>query len=90
MKNKYKRQIALALAAGGLFYALAPATVDAQSLWAADGGKIRSVFADRKAQDVGDILTIVISESTSISDTRSTSNSKSGKSSVNAGRFGFL
>jgi flagellar L-ring protein precursor FlgH len=85
MKNKYKRQIALALAAGGLFYALAPATVDAQSLWAADGGKIRSVFADRKAQDVGDILTIVISESTSISDTRSNSNSKSGKSSVNAG-----
>ncbi|SEA02427.1 flagellar basal body L-ring protein FlgH [Selenomonas ruminantium] len=85
MKNTYKRQIALALAAGGLFYALAPATVDAQSLWAADGGKIRSVFADRKAQDVGDILTIVISESTSISDTRSTSNSKSGKSSVNAG-----
>lgn len=85
MKNKYKRQIALALAAGGLFYALAPATVDAQSLWAAAGGKIRSVFADRKAQDVGDILTIVISESTSISDTRSNSNSKSGKSSLDAG-----
>ena len=85
MKNKYKRQIALALAAGGIFYALAPATVDAQSLWAADGGKIRSVFADRKAQDVGDILTIVISESTSISDTRSNSNSKSGKSSLDAG-----
>ena len=85
MKNKYKRQIALALAAGGLFYALAPATVDAQSLWAADGGKIRSVFADRKAQDVGDILTIVISESTTISDTRSSSNSKSGKNSLDAG-----
>ena len=92
MKNKYKRQIALALAAGGLFYALAPATVDAQSLWAADGGKIRSVFADRKAQDVGDILTIVISESTTISDTRSSSNSKSGKTSLDDGLgiFDFL
>lgn len=92
MKYKYQRQIALALAAGGLFFALAPATVDAQSLWASDGGKTRSVFADRKAQDVGDILTIVISESTSISDTRSNSNSKSGNTNLNAGVgiFDFL
>lgn len=80
---KYKKQIALALTAGTLFFSVAPA-VSAQSLWA-EGGRYRNVFSDRKAQDVGDILTIVISESTSISDTRSNSNSKSGKSSLDAG-----
>ena len=83
MKLKYKKQIALALTAGTLFFSVAPA-VSAQSLWA-EGGRYRNVFSDRKAQDVGDILTIVISESTSISDTRSNSNSKSGKSSLDAG-----
>ena len=84
MKLKYKKQIAGALAAGTLFLALAPGA-DAQSLWAMPGARTRSIFADRKAQDVGDILTIVISESTSISDTRSSSNSKSGKNSLDAG-----
>ncbi len=83
MKLKYKKQIALALTAGTLFFSVAPA-VSAQSLWAG-GGRYRNVFSDRKAADVGDILTIVISESTSISDTRSNSNSKSGKSSLDAG-----
>ena len=80
---KYKKQIALALTAGTLFFSVAPA-VSAQSLWAG-GGRYRNVFSDRKAAEVGDILTIVISESTSISDTRSNSNSKSGKSSLDAG-----
>ena len=84
MKLKYQKQIALTLAAGGLFFALTPAA-SAQSLWAPDGGHVRSIFADRKAQDVGDILTIVISESTTISDTRSNSNSKSGSNNLNAG-----
>ena len=84
MKLKYKKQIAGALAAGTLFLALAP-VADAQSLWAMPGARTRSIFADRKAQDVGDILTIVISESTTISDTRSSSNSKSGKNSLDAG-----
>lgn len=87
---KYKKQIALALTAGTLFFSVAPA-VFAQSLWAG-GGRYRNVFSDRKAADVGDILTIVISESTSISDTRSNSNSKSGKTSLDAGVgiFDFL
>ena len=83
MKLKYQRQIAGALAAGTLFLALTPA-VSAQSLWA-NGGRYRNVFSDRKAQDVGDILTIVISESTTISDTRSNSNSKSGNNNLSAG-----
>ena len=90
MKLKYKKQIALALTAGTLFFSVAPA-VSAQSLWA-EGGRYRNVFSDRKAQDVGDILTIVISESTTISDTRSSSNSKSGNTSLSAGIgiFDFL
>lgn len=90
MKLKYKKQIALALTAGTLFFSVAPA-VSAQSLWA-EGGRYRNVFSDRKAADVGDILTIVISESTTISDTRSNSNSKSGKTSLDAGVgiFDFL
>ena len=83
MKLKYQRQIAGALAAGTLFLALTPA-VSAQSLWA-NGGRYRNVFSDRKAQDVGDILTIVISVSTTISDTRSNSNSKSGNNNLSAG-----
>jgi len=90
MKLKYKKQIALALTAGTLFFSVAPA-VSAQSLWA-EGGRYRNVFSDRKAADVGDILTIVISESTTISDTRSSSNSKSGNTSLSAGIgiFDFL
>ncbi|MBQ1613662.1 MAG: flagellar basal body L-ring protein FlgH [Selenomonas sp.] len=90
MKLKYKKQIALALTAGTLFFSVAP-VVSAQSLWAG-GGRYRNIFSDRKASDVGDILTIVISESTSISDTRSNSNSKSGKTNLNAGVgiFDFL
>ena len=84
MKQLYKKQIAGVLAAGTLFWTLAPAA-DAQSLWAVAGGRTRNVFADRKAQDVGDILTIVISESTTISDTRSNSNSKSGNNNLSAG-----
>jgi len=84
MKLNYKKQIALALTAGSLFLALAPAA-DAQSLWSLDGGRTRNIFADHRAQDVGDILTIVISESTTISDTRTNSNSKSGSNNLNAG-----
>lgn len=90
MKLKYKKQIALALTVGTLFFSVAPA-VSAQSLWAG-GGRYRNVFSDRKAADVGDILTIVISESTTISDTRSSSNSKSGNTSLESGIgiFDFL
>lgn len=63
----------------------------AQSLWS-DGGSSYNVFADRKARQVGDILTIVISESTTLSATKSSSNSKSGNTSLSAGVgiFDFL
>ena len=56
------------------------------SLWQENG---RSLFADKKARNVGDILTIVISESTTQSATKSRSNTKEASLSMDAG-LGFL
>lgn len=91
--KKYKR-IALMLTLLLIASSIAPASsmltakADAQSLWS--GGY--SIFADRKARQVGDILTIVISENTRTSTSKSSSNSKSGNQNLNAGIgiFGFL
>ena len=71
---------------GGTFL---PADAGAQSLWA---NNRRSVFADRRAGQVGDILTILISESSTTSQSLSNSNSKSGNQSLSAGTgiFSFL
>ena len=75
-----------ALGVGGTFL---PADAGAQSLWA---NNRRSVFADRRAGQVGDILTILISESSTTSQSLSNSNSKSGNQSLSAGTgiFSFL
>ena len=70
-----------------------PAPALAQSLWAdSPGGSESMLFADRKARNVGDILTIVISETASTSMVKGGSNSKSGSTNLNAGVgiFGFL
>ncbi|MDO4204359.1 MAG: flagellar basal body L-ring protein FlgH [Selenomonadaceae bacterium] len=63
---------------------------EAQSLWSDNGPG--NIFADRKARNVGDILTIIINESTTQSTNKSTSNSKSGSTNLNAGIgiFDFL
>ena len=65
---------------------------EAQSLWVEEGKSERSIFADRKACAVGDIVTIVISESTTLSTAKNTANAKSGSTSLNAGIgiFDFL
>lgn len=62
-------------------------TAQAESLWGS-----RSIFADRKASQVGDILTIVINETSSTTQTLSNANSKSGSNTLAAGTgiFGFL
>ena len=83
------------LAAGLVALTLAAATgapVSAQSLWATDDGYSYNIFADRKAHNVGDILTIVISESTTTTTSKSGSNSKSGSTQMDMGTgvFGFL
>ena len=66
---------------------LVPGHAAAESLW----GR-HSIFADRKASQVGDILTIVINESSNTSQALSSSNSKEGKNTLAAGTgvFGFL
>lgn len=72
-------------------FQLVPASAMAQSLWS-ENGYYHSIFADRKACQVGDILTIVISESTTTSASKSSSNKKSGSTSLSAGVgiFDFL
>ena len=64
----------------------------AESLWPSGNGATRSMFADRKAQNIGDILTIVIDEKTTTSSNKSMSNAKSGKQTLAAGSgiFDFL
>ena len=59
---------------------------EAKSLWR---DRSHSIFADKKARNVGDILTIVISESTTQSATKSRSNTKSASVNLDAG-VGFF
>ena len=85
-----KKRIAAFLAAVFMFCTVAAPVVYAESLWGSAGA--RGLFSDRKAHDVGDILTIVISERTTNSTAKSTSNSKSGSVNLGAGvgLFSFL
>lgn len=50
-----------------------------------DGGRGGNMFVDRKAHQVGDILTIIISERTTTTLSKSTDNSKSGQQTLGAG-----
>lgn len=62
---------------------------EAKSLWSDRGW---NVFADKKARNVGDILTIVINESTTQTASKSRSNAKEGNVNIGAGTgiFKFL
>ena len=70
-------------------FILAGGAVEAKSLWVDSG---RSWYSDRKARDVGDILTVVISESTTQTATKARTNSKSGSINVGTGTgiFDFI
>lgn len=90
MGKRYKKltaALALGLACAG---AAVPAA-SAQSLWYGEYNSY-NIFADRKARNVGDTLTVVISESTNLSATRANSNSKSGSTTLadGTGIFSFL
>ena len=65
------------------------ASAEARSLWSERGW---SLFSDKKARNVGDILTVVISESTTQTASKARSNSKEGSVSLGAGTgiFSFL
>lgn len=88
-KIKYGCLAMAVVLAIGMVAAVLPLDAGAQSLWADNR---RSLFADRRAGRVGDILTILISESSTTSQTLSNSNSKSGNQSLSAGTgiFSFL
>ena len=65
-------------------------SADARSLWRDNGGW--SLYSDSKARDVGDIVTIVINETTTQTASKQRSNTKSGSVNLNAGTgiFHFL
>lgn len=76
----------------GSLLVLGQPCVSAQSLWSDAQGYGGSIFADRKASQVGDILAIIINESTSTTASKTMANSKSGSQNLNAGTgiFYFL
>lgn len=58
--------------------------VNAASLWS-DAGRTTSLFIDHKARQVGDTLTILISENSSANRTGRAANSKSAETALDAG-----
>lgn len=81
MSNLYIKAIIMSMVlALGLLVAL-PAPADATSLWSDQSG----MFGDRKARAVGDVLTIVINETSSASRSGNSSNAKAGSTSMTAG-----
>ena len=64
----------------------------AQSLWSSDTYDSRSLFADHKAQNVGDIVTIIINETSTTSSSKNNQNTKAGSQNLAAGSgiFSFL
>ena len=71
-------------------FVLTSCTGEAKSLWVDNGSM--SLYADKKARNVGDILTIVISETTTQTASKSRTNSKSGSLSIGSGTgiFDFI
>ncbi len=61
--------------------------VQAQSLWSSNGSLSGSAnwFADHRAHNVGDILTILVNQTSTTSVKKSTSNAKAGSTSLSAG-----
>ena len=84
-----KKIFAVMLLAAFILPVISSGNVEARSLWRDNQW---SMYADRKARNVGDILTIVIDEETTQSATKSRSNSKSGRTTLGAGSgiFHFL
>ena len=80
-----KRRLGGALALALACSLAAMPVAGAQSLWADDNGVAWGVFADRQAHNVGDILTIVISERTTLAAQKSYSNEKTGNQNLGAG-----
>lgn len=79
------RKIGLILAVALSLVCFGASTVAAQSLWGGGGASDWGLFSDRRAHNVGDILSIIISERTTLTNTKSYSNEKSGSQNLGAG-----
>ena len=84
------KRIAAWIAIFGVLFMIAGQNAEAKSLWRDSGSW--SLYSDRKAREVGDILTIVINESSSQTASKQRNNSKNGNVSLNSGTgiFHFL
>ena len=91
-KKTNQRLLALVAAFIVAFSAVLPMTdVHAESLWS-DSSATSVIFGDQRARAVGDILTIVVNESSTAVRAGSSSNTKSASASTNQGTglLGFL
>jgi flagellar L-ring protein precursor FlgH len=90
MMKKFSRLVFVLAAAMLLTTGVFQEKAEAVSLWADNASM--NLFGDHKAHQVGDILTIVISESSSARKSNSASNSKDGEQNMAAGTgiFHFL
>lgn len=86
----FVKKILMIIAVFGVLLMSIGQNVEARSLW--QDNSAWSLYSDRKARDVGDILTIVINENTTQTASKQRSNSKEGSVNLNAGTgiFHFL
>ena len=71
------------------FALLSTAAARADSLWATVGGDRLSMFADRKAARVGDIVTVVIAESAAAQSTQNKESTRTSSTNDTVGQFLF-
>jgi flagellar L-ring protein precursor FlgH len=81
MKTSYRMLFALA--------ALAPLAGRADSLWSTSGGDPLSIFADRKAHRVGDIVTVVVQEAAAAQSTQNKESTRTSTVNDAVGQFVF-
>lgn len=87
LKTKMTRKQVLAVAAAsiiGFATVLSTTSVYADSLWS-DSAATSVLFGDQRARAVGDILTIVVNESSTAARTGSSSNTKTASGTTNQG-----
>lgn len=89
IKNKNNSLRILAKSSSVIGLLLFPCVVTAGSIWNAPGSTGRSMFADRKACRVGDIVTVVVSESANQSSTQKKKTSTDSSNSASIEKFLF-
>ncbi len=72
-----------------LLCALTPALASADSLWTAPASSERSMYADRKASRVGDIVTIIVAETNATQSSQSKQTNKDGSLDASVSSFLF-